>query len=143
MTRSKNFINKQIRLACLMLLIVLGPLSIANPYELKEMANRVKPLGRIHVIGQKDDDVRAMPPVQEVALTAKAIYDKFCVACHATGVAGAPKYKDPSSWSKHTKKGLDLLVKNAWTGINAMPPKGTCSICTQVQIRAAIQYMLP
>ncbi len=70
------------------------------------------------------------------------IYTASCSACHSTGVAGAPKPGDKAAWAPHIAKGSDVLVKNAITGINAMPPKGTCMTCSEADIAAAIDYMV-
>jgi cytochrome c5 len=72
----------------------------------------------------------------------KSIYDTKCMACHATGVAGAPKYGDKEAWAPRIATGMDALLKNATSGIRAMPPKGTCMDCTEDQLKSAIQYMV-
>lgn len=72
----------------------------------------------------------------------QAVYKKACVVCHAAGVAGAPKFGDKAAWSPRAAKGIDTLLKNSITGINAMPARGTCADCTDVQLKEAIEYML-
>jgi cytochrome c5 len=76
-------------------------------------------------------------------ISAKDTYEKYCSVCHATGLAGAPKFQS-KDWSArcHEKK-LKGLLANALAGINAMPAKGTCDICQQEDILAAIKYMVP
>jgi len=37
--------------------------------------------------------------------------------------------------------GLDGLLAKAITGLNAMPPKGTCGECSDAELKAAIQKM--
>nr|WP_019367315.1 hypothetical protein [Pseudomonas luteola] len=36
---------------------------------------------------------------------------------------------------------MDGLLRNAIKGVNAMPPKGACSDCTNDDLRRAIQMM--
>jgi len=76
----------------------------------------------------------------------KTVYDKTCVACHMTGVAGAPSMKDKAKWETITKKGFDAVYKNAlngFTGENgAMPAKGGCADCSDADIKDATAYML-
>ncbi len=72
----------------------------------------------------------------------KQIYDTKCMACHAAGVAGAPKFGDKAAWAPRIATGMDALLTNATNGIRAMPPKGTCMDCTEDQLKAAIQYMV-
>ena len=73
----------------------------------------------------------------------KAIYDQYCTLCHANGVVGAPKFKDPSDWQVRLDEGIDVLLEHATQGYNMMPPMGTCSTCSQSQLKGAIEYMLP
>ena len=72
----------------------------------------------------------------------KSIYDTKCMACHATGVAGAPKFGDKEAWAPRIATGMDTMLTNATNGIRAMPPMGTCMDCTEDQLKAAIQYMV-
>ncbi len=75
---------------------------------------------------------------------AKNIYEQHCIICHQNGVAGAPKYRDGASWkSRIGQRDIDALVASAIKGKNAMPPKGTCQECTDSDIKAAIEYMVP
>ncbi len=70
------------------------------------------------------------------------VFSTYCSACHATGVAGAPKFGDPEAWKPRIAQGMDTLVQHAEDGIRGMPPKGTCMTCTPEQIRDAVQYMV-
>lgn len=69
------------------------------------------------------------------------LYNKSCIACHASGAAGAPKTGDVAAWTPRLAKGMDKLVASAKTGINAMPPKGMCMDCTDAEFKALIQFM--
>lgn len=71
----------------------------------------------------------------------KATYDTKCSVCHASGVAGAPKYGDKAAWAPRIATGMDALLKSATNGKNAMPPKGTCMDCSEADLKAAIEYM--
>jgi len=72
----------------------------------------------------------------------KQVYSAHCSACHAQGVAGAPRYGDKSQWASRLKLGLDKLHHNALNGIGAMPPKGGCTSCTRDQIFSAVDYIV-
>jgi cytochrome c5 len=39
--------------------------------------------------------------------------------------------------------GIDALVASAKKGKNAMPPMGTCMDCSDAELKAAIEFMLP
>jgi cytochrome c5 len=73
---------------------------------------------------------------------ADQIYNTYCVACHASGVANAPKFGSKADWLPHAEKGLDTLLLNATKGINAMPPKGLCFDCSDDEMQNTIQYMI-
>ena len=51
-------------------------------------------------------------------------YEAVCSACHATGVAGAPKVGDRKVWSPLIKEGQATLTAHGYVGVRAMPPKG-------------------
>lgn len=69
-------------------------------------------------------------------------YRTACMACHATGAAGAPKTGDKAAWKARIAKGMDTLVKHAIDGIGAMPPKGGRPNLTDAQIKAVVTYMV-
>jgi cytochrome c5 len=71
----------------------------------------------------------------------EALFKSTCIACHGTGVAGAPKFGDKAAWAPRIAQGLDTLVHNAIHGKNAMPPRGGSS-ASDADIRAAVQYMV-
>ena len=77
----------------------------------------------------------------------KKIYDKSCIACHFTGVSGAPALKDDKykveEWQVRADKGIAELMKNSIAGFNnnLMPPKGTCMDCSDQDMFDAIHYM--
>lgn len=105
-----------------------------------ELVQRIKPVGEVCMAGE----ACAAAVVEVVAgpRSGKDLYDTKCMACHASGVAGAPKFGDSVAWGDRINaKGLDGLFDSAWNGINAMPPKGTCNDCTEDEIKSAIKYM--
>ncbi len=77
------------------------------------------------------------------AMSADDVIAKHCNACHGSGVLGAPKIGDSAAWQAHADAagGLDGLLKHAISGINAMPPKGTCAECGDEELLAAIKKM--
>ncbi len=71
----------------------------------------------------------------------KKLYDSICMACHAAGVAGAPKFGDKAAWGPRIATGMDTLYASAIKGKNAMPAKGG-SGASDDDIKAAVQYMV-
>jgi cytochrome c5 len=84
--------------------------------------------------------------IQNDPAAGKKIYQQFCSTCHAEHPAisvGAPRIGKPSDWRQRMKKGLDGMLAVTTTGIRQMPPRGGCFECSDDQLKAAIQYMLP
>lgn len=95
----------------------------------------------------------------------KDIFDRYCTVCHSPGMAsmfGAPAAQDLSAWNERKKLAYDRAVeKNSivadkpkdWNSINelletaktgtdkGMPPKGTCSDCTDENLVSVIEFM--
>lgn len=71
----------------------------------------------------------------------EAIYKQACMACHAAGVAGAPKLGDKAAWAPRLAQGMDTLVQSAVKGKGAMPPRGGSS-ASDADLRAAVEYMV-
>jgi cytochrome c5 len=72
----------------------------------------------------------------------KAVYDETCHVCHATGLAGSPKFGDKAAWAPRIATGTDKLYNAALHGLNAMPPKGGNTSLTDAQVKAAVDYMV-
>jgi cytochrome c5 len=70
-----------------------------------------------------------------------ALYAQVCQACHATGVAGAPKLGDKAAWAPRLALGIDGLTAVAIKGLNAMPPRGG-STASDAEIKAVVTYMV-
>ena len=79
--------------------------------------------------------------VKTSAGAGEALYKQACVACHAAGVAGSPKFGDKEAWAPRIKTGLDMLTVSVIKGKGAMPPKGG-SAASDTDIRAAVEYMV-
>ncbi len=83
----------------------------------------------------------AAPAAASKAGVGEALYKQACLACHASGVAGAPKFGDKAAWAPRIQTGLDMLTASVIKGKNAMPPKGGSS-ASDADIRAAVEYMV-
>jgi cytochrome c5 len=75
------------------------------------------------------------------ASSGEALYKSACMACHAAGVANAPKLGDKAAWAPRMQQGVPALVQSAVNGKGAMPPKGG-STASEPEIRAAVEYMV-
>jgi cytochrome c5 len=72
----------------------------------------------------------------------KAIYNQACVACHATGVANAPKFGDKAAWASRIQTGMEALYATSLKGKGAMPPKGGNTTLADADVKAAVDYMV-
>jgi len=84
----------------------------------------------------------ATTATQTAAADGQGIYKASCQACHAAGVAGAPKLGDKDAWAPRIAKGSDAMYTSVIKGLNAMPPKGACMSCSEDELRAAVDYMV-
>jgi len=71
----------------------------------------------------------------------KKLYDTVCMACHAAGIAGAPKTGDKAAWKARIATGKEALYNSALHGKNTMPPKGGSS-AADADVKAAVDYMV-
>ncbi len=72
----------------------------------------------------------------------KKVYDTTCVACHATGAAGAPKFGDKAAWAPRLKTGADALYASVLKGKGAMPAKGGNAALPDADVKAAVDYLI-
>ena len=69
------------------------------------------------------------------------VYRQTCVACHETGVAHAPKFKDAQAWAPLIQEGQAVLTGHAWVGVRAMPAQGGAPKQSLVEFSRAVAYM--
>jgi len=114
--------------------------SVSAAMDDQSINDRLKPVGKVCIEG--DDCGAAAAPVSSGPKDASEIYSASCSACHTSGVLGAPKLGDAAVWSDRASKGVDALIANAISGVNAMPPRGTCASCSDDEIAATVNYIL-
>lgn len=76
------------------------------------------------------------------AADGRAVYTQTCAACHASGVANAPKFGDKQAWAPRIKNGTEGLLVSVLKGKGAMPPKGGNASLSDADVKAATEYML-
>lgn len=119
----------------------------------KAIAERIAPVGNTPEIDKAPSPLVPAPaPVAAVAAAGdagkpaaadgKAVYDANCQACHAAGVAGAPKLGDKAAWGPRLGAGAAALTASAIKGKNAMPPKGGNASLADGDVKAAVDYMV-
>ena len=76
----------------------------------------------------------------------KKVYQAFCANCHNANPlipVGAPKFRHEDDWRARLVKSNEFIFKNVDSGIGIMPARGGCFECSDSDLKAAIQYMLP
>jgi cytochrome c5 len=98
-----------------------------------EIAKRIRPVA--------DAAVGASGSGGKTLKTGEQIYATVCTACHATGVAKAPKYGDKRDWGPRIRTGQKALVQFALKGGGAMPARGGASDLSDFEVERAVVYM--
>ena len=79
------------------------------------IAQRIQPVGMV--------SLKDASGVTEIR-TGEQVYTAQCAACHAAGLAGAPKFGDEAAWAPRIKTGFAALVQSALNGKGAMAKQG-------------------
>lgn len=79
--------------------------------------------------------------VAQGAKSGEQVYKEVCMACHASGVANAPKFGDSKAWAPLIKEGQAVLTAHAWVGVRAMPPRGGNPNLSLEEFSSAVAYM--
>jgi cytochrome c5 len=93
------------------------------------LAQRIQKVGSVEI----RDANRPLKAGEEV-------YKAQCVACHAAGAAGAPKFGDVAAWAPRLKTGFEALWNSALKGKGAMGAQGGGDF-QDVEIGRAVVYM--
>ena len=77
----------------------------------------------------------------------KVVYEKVCIACHMTGVAGAAALTDKPRWEEMAAKGMETLHNSVINGVpegkyGVMLERGSCTDCSDQDLYDAVGYML-
>ncbi|WP_440054417.1 c-type cytochrome [Pseudoalteromonas sp. T1lg65] len=120
-------------------LLLLSTAAVAQPFDNaltdEAIKKRLQPVGSVYLAGA-ESAAEAAPTGPR---SGEQVYQAACFACHGTGALGAPKTAD--DWAPRIAKGMDVLLDHAINGFNAMPPRGTCTTCSDEEISAAIDFM--
>jgi cytochrome c5 len=95
------------------------------------VARRLQPVGKVEV--RDASDTAALK-------TGEQVYTAQCAACHAAGVAGAPKFGDGAAWAARIKTGYESLLNSSLKGKGAMGAQGGGDH-SNFEIARAVVYM--
>jgi cytochrome c5 len=132
--------------AIVLVILATNLTSEVSEYKPEEVViENIKPVGEVYIAGESEPEpVAAVADASDAAgpKTGEQVYNSNCLACHGTGAAGAPKTGDAAAWAPRIAAGMDSMLANATSGLNAMPPKGLCMTCSDEELQGAIQYMV-
>ena len=121
---------------------------LEDPLLQTSVAERIAPVGKVAISGE---DNSALVEVAAAAVELKEVpgeevYNTTCVACHGSGLAGAPKIGDRANWGPRIAQGADTLHKHSIEGFTGkagvMPAKGGMTTVTDASIMAAVDFMV-
>ena len=108
---------------------------------------RIKPVGKVVMespteVTVANASISAITPTRDGA----QIFGQSCAACHASGIAGAPKLGDQVQWKTRLAKGTKVLYVNALNGTSSstgvMPAKGGNAALSDTEVKAAVDYIV-
>ncbi len=94
--------------------------------------------------GYRDEINRVPEPYKGPVRTGEQVYNYRCGSCHAKTTQGAPMPGDDIEWGLRARQGMNVLMDHAINGYRKgfMPARGGCENCSDVEIKAAVVYML-
>jgi cytochrome c5 len=139
--------------------------SIGTPFEREqtaadalvaaEVAERIAPVGRVAVAGKDNSAIAIVARAADGAGAAPGLalpkngaetYQAVCGACHAAGIAGAPKTGDHGMWAARIAQGKPTLYEHALKGYQGkagvMPAKGGRTDLPDALVRETVDYLV-
>ena len=163
MQRDRKFLHKYWivfgSLAFIVLALLIRPtnptqeLRTSDSREYRDaLEDRIRPFGQVYMPGE---EIHAGKPLVIVAtqfdpvattMSGPQVYNAACIACHATGVGGAPTVGDAAAWQARVAQGNDVLYSHAIDGYigsaGFMPQKGGRDDLSNDEVRGAVDYMV-
>ena len=116
------------------------------------VVERIAPVGQVYLPGEEQQadapvvEAAAEPEPVATAMTGPQVYNTACLACHATGVGGAPTLGDTAQWTDRIAQGADVLRQHALEGYSGaagyMPAKGGRLDLSDDEVASAVNYMV-
>ncbi len=116
------------------------------------IAERIRPVGQVYRPGEEAEapeptvETVAEPEPVAAAMSGPQVYNSACIACHSTGVGGAPVLGDAAQWADRIAQGMDVLNQHAIEGYTGsagyMPAKGGRADLSDEAIAEAVDYMV-
>ena len=112
---------------------------LSGSLDEKAIIQRIHPEGEVTIEAGSATVVETSKVVLDIG---QQHYEQVCHICHGAVLAGAPKFGDKADWAPRIADGMATMVKRAIEGYKAMPPKGTCTNCSDDDIKKTVEYMV-
>jgi cytochrome c5 len=124
-----------------------------DPLYVSTVAERTAPFAREAIAGQDNSALKIATPAgagpavaQAVPKNGKDLFMQVCIACHGSGLVGAPKAGDRQAWASALVEGRSTLYQHALHGYTGktgtMPAKGGRTDLPDALIQQGVDYML-
>lgn len=138
--------SRVIKLGLMLLGLGVAGMAVAQSARDQQVAERLQPVGSVCLAGQECAGSASAPASGQAAASGafdvEGTYQQYCAMCHNTGMAGAPRNDDSAHWAARVEEvGMSVVINNAITGINAMPPRGMCATCSDEQIGQVVEFL--
>lgn len=107
------------------------PAAGTDALDAESVARRIQPVGHVEI-----KDVNDLGSLK----SGEQVYAAQCVACHGSGVVGAPKLGDAAAWAPRVKNGYEALLGSALKGKGNMGAQGGGDF-SDTEIGRAVVYM--
>jgi cytochrome c5 len=138
-------VTNRIAASVLALFLSAGALAVDLTDEQRAaIEERIKPVGEICLEGDSSCGGPAVAAAASGPRSGEEVYQAACLACHDSGVAGAPRLGDAAGWADRIAKGMDALYASGVNGVpgTGMMAKGGCMNCSDEEVHAAVDYMV-
>jgi predicted CxxxxCH...CXXCH cytochrome family protein len=100
----------QYKLAIVSLVIAFSLFGNANAGWVEDaIAERIKPVGSVCVAG--DDCAKGLLLAAAGPKSGEEVYNSSCLACHSSGAAGAPKFRNAGDWAGRLAASVQCRLK--------------------------------
>ena len=112
----------------------------------KTSPNTLAPVGQITVGTVSAPAAQPVQVASAASIDGAKVYQGACMACHAAGIAGAPRVGDAAAWAARISQGNDTLYTHAIAGFQGnagvMPAKGGNAALSDDEVKAAVDHMV-
>lgn len=116
------------------------------------VVERIRPFGDIYLPGEEHAAeaptvaASAEPDPVATVMTGPQVYNTACIACHGSGVGGAPVVGDTAAWAPRIAQGTATLNEHAVQGFTGsagvMIAKGGRMDLSDAEVEDAVAYMV-